>query len=103
MITTLVNCPACKHQDNVENDTGLDDQPFILSSVFRCSECGARMAHGRLMPRVVVEPYTDSNGYTFTRVRIQDAVTKEDMHRFDVDPQYGHDIARDLNFLAGAT
>ena len=101
MATTQVTCPACDHVDDVVNDTDLIDAAFIMNVCLRCDHCGARISFGRLMPRIVVEPYTSNDGATFTRVRIQDPQTKEDIHRLDVDPQYGAAIARDLNFLAG--
>jgi len=43
-------CPACGHNSPYGNPKG---------HVLRCSECGSRIAYGRAMPRVVVEPCED--------------------------------------------
>lgn len=43
-------CPACAHTSPYGNARG---------EVLRCSECTSRIAFGRAMPRVVVQPCED--------------------------------------------
>ena len=88
MKSTDIACLACGHTHAVEHDDELDDATFFARGIFRCDECGARMAHGRLMPRIVVEPYEDENGVRWLRRRFQDPSTKEELYVVDIDAQY---------------
>jgi len=83
-----VTCLACAHHYDVPNDTGASDDDFVAKNIFRCAECGARMAYGALAPRLVEEPFTDDAGNVFLRIRIQSPATKEDLYVLDLDPQY---------------
>ena len=88
MKTTTITCLACGHADAVQHNSELDDRAFFASEIFRCSECNARMAFGKLMPRIVVEPYEDARGIRWLRRRYQDPKTREDLFVVDIDPQY---------------
>jgi len=50
----IVTCLRCGHEDNVADES----QPFE-DAIFRCSECGAFMAYGELVPRMVVNTEGD--------------------------------------------
>ncbi len=46
----IFTCPRCGHTDEMPDGDPPED------SVLRCSECGAWIAFGELMPRLVVQP-----------------------------------------------
>lgn len=88
MKSTTITCLACDHSHAVANPTDLDDAAFFVAGIFRCDECSARMSFGKLMPRIIVTPWTDENGVTWLRRRFQNPKTKEDLFVVDLDPQY---------------
>jgi hypothetical protein len=94
MTTAQITCLACGHADAVQNESGLEAPAFFETNVFKCSECGARMAYGKLAPRVVVEPFTDERGCHYIRHRFQDPITKADLFVADLDPQYAAMVAK---------
>lgn len=48
----ILTCLKCNH--SAEVDTKGETDPLKL--IYRCSECGARVAHGELMPKLAVAP-----------------------------------------------
>lgn len=49
--TARLGCRRCGH---------VDDAPIeLLADVATCDQCGARIAFGRTMPRIIVEPTAD--------------------------------------------
>lgn len=85
-----ITCLACGHVADVPAGPAFDD------AIFQCGECGARMAYGRLMPRVVVEPYEDERGHRWLRRRFQDPQTKKDVYVIDVDAQQAASEAKNI-------
>ncbi len=77
-------CPACAHTAPYGNATG---------EVLRCSECTSRIAFGRAMPRVIVQPCDDrrfvSIKFQSWSVEAHDWVTA---HEAEVDKDYGQAI-----------
>jgi hypothetical protein len=53
-------CPSCGHTDQLYG-------PAELQCI-RCDACGARIAHGVLMPKVTVHPHADRR---FTVLRLE--------------------------------
>ena len=47
-----MTCPNCRRKDDVEGDVTEPPSDVLLG----CTDCGARIAFGRLMPRVVISP-----------------------------------------------
>lgn len=63
------------------------------AGVFTCRACGARMAHGEKMPRVVVQPHTDRR---FVVLSIEDRNVEgqpSEPVQFVVDKSYARMIA----------
>lgn len=85
-----VTCLACGHTANVA------DGPAFEDSCLRCDECGARMSFGKLMPRVVVEPYIDERNIRWLRRRFQDPKTMADLFVVDVDAKYAETEAKNI-------
>jgi transcription elongation factor Elf1 len=83
-----ITCLACAHEANV------GPGPALEEGVFVCSECGARMAYGKLAPRIVVEPFVDAMGREWVRYRFQDASTKREAYSVDLDPQHAAMVAK---------
>jgi len=48
-----LSCRRCGHEDELPRGLLADEE------VLRCDVCGARIAFGQTMPRVVIEPYRD--------------------------------------------
>lgn len=95
LVDTTITCLACSHTSHVS--VPLVEAPNPLAhGVFRCDECGARMAYGRLTMREVVEPYVDDTGRRWVRRRFQDPKTREDLFVLDVDRERAIDCAREL-------
>lgn len=86
-----ITCPACG-----EHETAPDGTPTVLDLIglFRCNACSCRVVYGRMLPRVVTEPYTDNRGHCWIRTRYQDPKTKADLFVVDVDPQFAVDIVK---------
>ncbi len=93
-LRTNIECMACGHEAPVTHDAPATPEEIRASAIFRCDECGARMAFGALMPRVVVEPYTDGAGRAWARFRFQDPITKQDTFVRDLDPQFAAMVAK---------
>lgn len=76
-------CPACEHAHVLATDA-----PVALEDigVFVCDACSTRVVFGKVLPRVVVEPYEDERGHRWIRRRFQDPVTKADIYVIDADP-----------------
>lgn len=85
-----ITCLACDHSSIVA------DGPAFEDGLFQCDECGARMALGRLLPRVVVEPFRDARGFMWIRTRYQDPKTKTDLFVDDRDPKHAGDVAKNI-------
>lgn len=85
-----ITCLACEHVADVP------DGPAFEDGVFVCGECGARMAYGQLLPRIVVEPYEDERGRRWLRRRFQDPKTKIDLYVVDIDPQHAASEAKNI-------
>jgi len=85
-----VTCLACEH------DGGEQPAGFAAASILRCDECGARMAYGKLLPRIVVEPYQDEAGRLWIRQRFQDPKTQADIYVCDVDPMHAASLGKNL-------
>ena len=83
-----IECMACGHIADVAGEVSL------ANDIFRCEECGARMAYGQLAPRIVVEPARAPQ--PMCRIRIQDAKTKADVHVLELDPQYAAMLAKNI-------
>lgn len=92
---TKIQCMACDHVALVTHDAAIHPDVVLKSDIFRCDECGARMAFGRLMPRIVVEPYEAHDGTRWVRLRTQDLKTKE-VTVVDLDPQYAAMLAKNI-------
>jgi hypothetical protein len=54
-----VTCPGCGHSDEYEGDA--------QAEVLACGECGARIAHGLLMPNLTVHPHPDDKRFVSLR------------------------------------
>lgn len=93
-LRSRIGCMACGHEAEVTHEHPASTEEILATNIFRCDECGARMAFGHLMPRVVVEPFRDDNGVGWVRFRFQDPVTKADQHVVDLDPQFAAMIAK---------
>jgi transcription initiation factor IIE alpha subunit len=80
-------CPACGFSDDADGpiDTG----------VFTCPKCNARVVYGRAMEHVVIEPGTDQQR-PLVVIRFQDPRTREDVFRFECDPQFSILLVREL-------
>lgn len=97
MVSATVSCMACGHTDDVSVPESQASAP-LDHGVFECSECNARMAFGRLLPRIVVEPITTPHGYRLVRRRYQDPKTLADIYVVDVDPRHAGNEA--INVLS---
>ena len=89
-MTTSITCLACAHAANV------GPGPAPSESLFVCGECNARMVYGELAPRLCVEPCRLAGGFQGIRVRVQDPITKADMHAIDLDPQHAAILAKNI-------
>jgi hypothetical protein len=85
-----VTCLACNHHALVRGSEPIE------ASVFVCDECGARMAFGKLAPRVVIEPAVDQKGNFLLRTRYQCPKTKQELFVADLDPMYALAIAKNV-------
>lgn len=85
-----ITCLACGHRANVDSPESFEE------GIFHCDECGARMVHGKLVPRVVVEPFKDEKGYLWLRRRFQDPITRADIFVVDFDPQHACSEAKNI-------
>lgn len=90
---TNIECMACGHVAPVAHDRAATPEQVLVSGVFRCDECGARMSHGRLMPRIVIEPHEAHDGTRWIRLRFSDQKSG-DVVVFDLDPQYAAMLAK---------
>ncbi len=95
MTLNAVTCPACGVEEPFDDD-GNEPPPLHEVGLFRCNACDARVVYGKIMPRIVVEPYTDERGFTWLRRRFQDPVTGSDLHVIDVDPRLAAIEARSV-------
>ncbi len=84
MVTSEITCPACGHKESVQAEAALT---LADVGLFVCNQCRTRAVHGALLPRVVVEPFSDRKGFTWTRTRYQDPITKADLYVVDLDPR----------------
>lgn len=87
MATNAVRCPLCGLEEPFDADGELPP-PLHEIGLFRCEGCSARYVHGRLLPRVVVEPHDGGRGVTWARLRFQDPATKRDEYVVDLDPKF---------------
>lgn len=85
MSAITITCLSCRHAFQVAAKSGCE---CAADDVYRCLECGARMAFGKLMPRIVIEPFVDERGIRWVRKRYQDPITKADLYVVDVDREY---------------
>jgi hypothetical protein len=87
-------CPLCGLIEHAEDG---DPVPSLRAiGLFRCEGCGARFVHGRLIPRVVVEPHDGGRGVTWARLRFQDPKTKADEYVADLDPRFTLQIVANI-------
>ena len=88
MAENAVTCPVCGIEEVFDAD-GARPPPLHEIGEFHCENdaCQARVVFGKIMPRIVVEPYRDERGFRWTRLRIQDPKTKEDISVSDLDPK----------------
>lgn len=97
---TTITCLACSHAYEVECPEGIDAKSCFESGVFQCRECNARMSFGKLMPRVVTEPFSDERGITWVRRKYVDAKTGDLLFVVDLDAQYAASAAKnDLSLV----
>lgn len=84
MAMNAITCPAC----GVE-EINHEEIPLHEIGEFVCDnhECRTRIVFGKIMPRIVVEPFIDERHYRWTRIRWQDPVTKQDLYVQDLDPK----------------
>ena len=92
-VKSEIQCPRCGHVETVEGSTILtlaDIGLFVCTRTPGTDDggCGCRVVHGKVEPRVVVEPYVDEHGVSWLRRRIQDGVTARDLFVFDLDGQH---------------
>lgn len=85
---STITCSACGHAYALDVPDGTSEQAFFESNVFKCTECGARTSYGKLMPRIVIEPFYDDRGVGWLRRKYLDAKTNELLFQIDLDPQY---------------
>lgn len=90
MSKPTITCPGCG--DTHEAPHG--DPDFLLRDVSKCSVCDARIVYGELAPRVVVEPGAFPGGQPAMVFRVQDPLTKADVHVMKLDPQHAFLIAQ---------
>jgi hypothetical protein len=95
MARNAVTCPACGVEEPCDGD-GNAPPPLQTVGLFTCDACGARVVYGTMLPHVVVEPFTDTNGFTWVRKRYQHPRTREDQHVIDLDPKLAALEARDV-------
>lgn len=95
LVDASITCLACGHAAKVSVPM-LEARSPLEHDIFKCEECGAHMAYGRLAYREVVEPYVDDRGVKWVRRRFQDPRTKEDLFVVDVDRERALSIAREL-------
>lgn len=88
-------CPLCGLEEPLPS-AGESTIAFNELGFFLCEGCGARYVHGRLVPRVVVEPHDGGRGLTWARLRIQDPSTKVDLCIADLDPNFALMLARNI-------
>ena len=86
MSINSVTCPMCGVEEPFDAD-GQAPPPLHQVALFTCEACQARVVYGTVLPRIVVEPYCDTNGFTWVRKRYQDPRTREDKHVIDLDPK----------------
>lgn len=82
-MNNAITCPACGVEERFRDG----DAPVPIHEVgdFRCDGCGARYVFGKLVMKIVVEPYFE-NGVRWTRLRAQHPVTRADVFIVDVEP-----------------
>lgn len=78
-----ITCPTC----GLEEPFVDGDAPIPLHEVglFCCNGCKARYVYGKLVPPIVVEPFDGPKGVPFTRIRVQNPQTREDVFVLDVE------------------
>lgn len=86
-----ITCPVCSAEERT-------DAPVALADVglFVCNACGSRVVLGKVMLRVVVEPFCDARGFRWVRTRYQDPKTKADVFVDDRDPQHAANVAKNI-------
>jgi hypothetical protein len=83
---TAMTCPFC------HDVSDFDGEP--QRQVLTCTECGARIAWGVLMPRVVVEPHVDKR---FIVVRVQTVANGQAaIVQHVLDKEFAHQVAREI-------
>lgn len=98
----IARCPCCEAEERVPVPTDEPARVLDLAEVglFSCNRCGARVVHGVVMPRVVVEPFRDARGFVWVRYRFQDPKTKADVHVVDLDPKFAAQVSTNALSLA---
>lgn len=89
----ILACPACSHTSELDVPT---EDPTVEDGIYGCSECSHRWKVGNVPPVVILEPFVDTNAKHWVRRRVQDALTREDLFTFDVDPQFAAIEAKDI-------
>lgn len=84
MAHNAVTCPSCGLEEPFQD--GQSALQLHEIAEFTCDGCRTRVIYGRVMPRIVVEPYMDAQGFTWIRTRYQDPKTREDIYVVDLDP-----------------
>lgn len=87
MAANAITCPTCGLEEAHKLAVGESPPPLHEVGKFTCEGCRARYVFGKRVPRVVVEPSHDAKGLRWTRIRVQDPLTKKDEHVFDLDPE----------------
>lgn len=93
LTTIVMACPACAHEDELEVPS---DDAVIPGGIYACGECSHRWKVGIVPHVVIVEPFVDEKARHWVRRRVQDALTREDLFTFDVDPQFAAIEAKDI-------
>lgn len=95
MAENAVTCPSCGGEEVFCTD-GTRSPPLHEVGEFTCNICKTRVVYGNVMPRIVVEPFIDQRKFRWTRIRIQDPATKEDLLVRDLDPKLVLRLANNL-------
>lgn len=95
LVDATIACMACGHRASVSVPL-VEARDPLAQGIYRCDECGARMAYGKLLLREVIEPYVDDHGIQWLRRRFQDPKTKTDILVVDVDPRMAATVAREI-------
>jgi hypothetical protein len=95
MAIDAITCPTCGVEEPFDAN-GERPPPLHEVGKFKCDGCGTKYVFGKRVPRIVVEPNHDEKGLRWTRVRIQDPLTKADEFVFDVDPESALAFAKNI-------